>query len=55
MSLTSKAVDRLIARVVNRLADRVPAATPFPVSTLDDALRIAKDYCRTRRGQGVLL
>ena len=27
----------------------------FPVSTLDDALRIAKDYCRTRRGQGVLL
>lgn len=27
----------------------------FPVSTLDDALRIAKDYCRTGRGQGVLL
>lgn len=27
----------------------------FPVSTLDDALRVAKDYCATGRGQGVLL
>lgn len=27
----------------------------FPVSTLDDALCIAKDYCCTGRGQGVLL
>ena len=27
----------------------------FPVLTLDDALRIAKDWCRTDRGQGVLL
>jgi len=42
MSLTAKAVDRLIARVVNRLADRVPATTPFPVRPEDLDRALAK-------------